>query len=672
MMPRDARSLQLKAVEELVEKAKTASELTFKAPTGSGKTFMMADMMDRMLKENENLIFLVSTLSKGGLAGQNFEAFLSYQEQGRFPHLKPYLINTETSFEEGVFIPASYNVYVLARDLYKKHGKLMQGPMDLFLRSVTGDLFTSSLGKQIYLVKDECHQATNNLDAISKSYFTKTFNFSATPKLGRGKQADVEIKEEDAVAAHLIKGVSWQDEKESLEEALYTYLKVKDEYEKRLGMVPCLIVQISNKDKAEHEWEELIEPALARRNITYMYIVDKDKDCKTNSHYKGKPVSFWKKEVRRATSPVEVVVFKLAVSEGWDIPRANMLYQIRDTKSKQLDEQVLGRVRRNPVLLDFDAFDAEAQDLATKAWAWGLKTDDGQEAVRVRLASETVQDEIRLHTTEIEDFTRGKRKLDVEKLVDRKSKIAGKSIFELQKEYERTTPEVRALAQGFVKNYQDWFAFGESINKIKKAYTDATCNYEKSMHLALDEAGAPVSVTVPMEAYFVKADAPEVVINDHMWRRLDGANSFYFDSKAESDFAKALRDMAAACAKNDPGTLETVYLWGKNYPADIRFAYYAGGVHFSYPDFILKDKQEHIHIFEVKSVNDGGRFTAEQEAEYTEKVQELRRAYKRASELTDYFFYLPVQRGADWQIWRYEQGEERVLTLDTLRKALCG
>ena len=33
----------------------------------------------------------------------------------------------------------------------------------------------------------------------------------------------------------------------------------------------------------------------------------------------------------------------MVISEGWDIPRACMLYQIRDSKSKQLDEQVMGR-----------------------------------------------------------------------------------------------------------------------------------------------------------------------------------------------------------------------------------------------------------------------------------------------------------------------------------------
>ena len=49
--------------------------------------------------------------------------------------------------------------------------------------------------------------------------------------------------------------------------------------------------------------------------------------------------------------------------KGWDIPRACMLFQIRDSKSKQLDEQVLGRVRRNPLLLDFENIDVDSKVL---------------------------------------------------------------------------------------------------------------------------------------------------------------------------------------------------------------------------------------------------------------------------------------------------------------------
>ena len=85
--------LQQHAVSQLVAELKTPKyEITFKAPTGSGKTYMMADFMSRVIAESPNIIFLVSSLSKGDLAQQNYEKFVEYKEKNNFPNLNPYLI----------------------------------------------------------------------------------------------------------------------------------------------------------------------------------------------------------------------------------------------------------------------------------------------------------------------------------------------------------------------------------------------------------------------------------------------------------------------------------------------------------------------------------------------------------------------------------------------------
>lgn len=65
-MLQEAKDLQQSAVENLFNKVKGRKrELTFKAPTGSGKTRMMADFMNRMIDSNEDVVFLVS-IKKGG------------------------------------------------------------------------------------------------------------------------------------------------------------------------------------------------------------------------------------------------------------------------------------------------------------------------------------------------------------------------------------------------------------------------------------------------------------------------------------------------------------------------------------------------------------------------------------------------------------------------------
>ena len=190
-MLQEVIDLQTSAVQKLVHCVSNKDEMVFKSPTGSGKTYMMADLMNRVIGDNENVIFLVSSLSKGDLAQQNYEKFCDYAEQGTFPNIKPYLISSETSGENRLHIPTDYNVYVLPRDLYKDKSKLKQGALLDFLYAVTNQKM--GLGKDIYVIKDECHIATSNLDTLKNKFFKKILNFSATPSLKRGQTPDVEI-----------------------------------------------------------------------------------------------------------------------------------------------------------------------------------------------------------------------------------------------------------------------------------------------------------------------------------------------------------------------------------------------------------------------------------------------------------------------------------------------
>ena len=369
--------LQKRAVDSLVQKYDELDEITFRAPTGSGKTYMMADFMNRILEENDDVVFLVSTLSKGDLATQNYNKFLEYSSKGEFPNLKSHLINTNIAGEERLFIPTNFNVYLLPRDLYKSGGKLMQGAMESFLNTLTYNTFFGGLEKRIILIKDECHIATNNLDSISDTYFDKVINFSATPNLRRSQNPDVEITDDEAVNASLIKRVELGDEEDTIGDALNKFEEVKHEYRNLLGVNPCLIIQISNKDKADYELNNVIFPELEKaehQDLKWMLIVDKDINCDTNDVFKAKKMSVakWKNYAKENTSTIDVIIFKMVISEGWDIPRACMLYQVRDTQSDQLDEQVMGRVRRNPRLMDFETLSEEAKKLATTACIWGI------------------------------------------------------------------------------------------------------------------------------------------------------------------------------------------------------------------------------------------------------------------------------------------------------------
>ena len=198
-MLQEAIDLQLGKVSELVRIVNEKDEVTFRAPTGSGKTRMMADFMNRILAQNSDIVFLVSSLSKGDLAEQNYKQFKDCSDRNIYPNLKPYLVSSESSNEERLFIPEGYNVYVLPRDLYKDKSKLKDGRvLQNFLQQMTLPLFGKGKCKKIWLIKDECHQATNNLDSLRQSFFKKVINFSATPNLSRKQHVDVNITDEEA------------------------------------------------------------------------------------------------------------------------------------------------------------------------------------------------------------------------------------------------------------------------------------------------------------------------------------------------------------------------------------------------------------------------------------------------------------------------------------------
>ena len=681
-MLQEAIDLQQNAVAELSRKIGIKNELTFRAPTGSGKTHMMADFMNRMLGRHPDLVFLVSTLSKGNLAEQNYKVFKNCANNSIFPNLNPHLISSDVSDEERLFIPEGFNVYVLPRDLYKDKSKLKdEGALVNFLETLT--TIKEGARKNIWLIRDECHQKTSNLDDIAPSFFEKVINFSATPKLSRGQIPDVEITDEAAMNAKLIKRVELDNENELLdrekghhpETALRKFKEIKEKYRILLGVNPCLIIQISNKDKAEEEWK-VIESWLNKpefKDLKWMSIVDKKEKCRTNDAIGKLPVECWKDWAKEGKT-IDVIVFKMVISEGWDIPRACMLYQVRDTQSKQLDEQVMGRVRRNPRLLDFETLSSEAQNLATTAWVWGIEPENDKKSRQVKLFGERtgIPSEVRIKTTRLKPLTE-RKDFDIAKFISEKSKndvTSSSNIFDLYAKLQRSENEVRDLCYSYANNVAKWFRFCKHIEAVRKEYDTFVCDYAKSMEIVKDENGKAKEVSFPLTSLYVDNEHYQNIGN-WVWQRKDGSDKFSFDSEAEREWASILKDLSRDYT--EPFADDKCFLWGKNFitNSEIKFEYYLNGIHSSYPDFVMKDRQGYIHLFEVKSVNvsNAAQFDS---VEYKIKVNALKRCYLQCSILTDHAFYLPILEDESWQIIRFLKGKEDPLSkdefIDSLRK----
>ncbi len=354
---------------------KGKNSITVKAPTGSGKTHIMAILMNKMIADDENIIFIVSILSKGKLASQSYDKFNDLA-LNKYTKLRPFYIssgkeNTKNT-EYSLYIDDTCNVFVLPTSQYTETSRINK---ERVLQNFLDNCLKKK--KKIVLIRDECHIATNKLEKIS-DYFHQTINFSATPK---DDEYDVVITEDEAVRVNLIKDVEYIESNTTLQEdlnnALNKFKEIKKIYN-HSGINPAFIIQISNKNKAEEEIN-IITKIVGSKSLNWVYFSDIDKTSgyKTNSNLKKmKNKNQWYNYVKENNSFIDVVIFKMVITEGFDMPRACMLYQVRDSKSKQLDEQVIGRVRRNPCLTYFEKLNPNEQNIFSKAYVYGIKPQE--------------------------------------------------------------------------------------------------------------------------------------------------------------------------------------------------------------------------------------------------------------------------------------------------------
>lgn len=689
----DVKNLQERAISELVQSLSEKDDVVFKAPTGSGKTFIMARVMDEVISKDDNVVFIVSSLSKANLAQQNYDKFNEYLELGLVQHLNPHLISSETSCENALYIPSVNNVYVLPQALYKAKSKLKG--QQAFLKLL---LEIKNHGRVLYLIKDESHVATNNLDEL-KSFFTKIINISATPK----KKPDVEISEQDAVNACLIKRVQYcsssdyGDDDFSVDSLQYKellkaldYLKeCKKDYLEKSNINPCLIIQISNKDLGEKQFN-VIERALGLseyKDLKWVGYAKDPKVCQTNDQMIKTSPQKWEKYCKPNDSTIDVIIFKMAITEGWDIPRANMLFQIRDSKSKQLDVQVLGRVRRNPRIMDFEKItDEKERRLFTTAYVWGIKDNSSeQKSVDVTLKGSVpdgnrikneIQEEIKVKITKLADLNDTQSNFDIDTfLKEKQAPESCKSIFELYNELTKSSNGIqveckRYMFSSYDDEYSKYFGFVNNLSEIKSKVKTILSSDSSSIEVVKNSLGKDLEVSLPYNSLYFQNKKYSLQDVKGVWNNGSDMREFTFDSDSEKKWLyKMLQDFSIKKISLDEE--KDILLVGKNYlqNSEIKYEYYADGSHFSYPDFVLKDKYDRIFLFEVKSMNISSSLQIDTKV-YQEKVEILKDLYSKVSSKVEHYFCLPILNGKSWTVHCYYKGVHYELKEDQFKNVV--
>ncbi len=343
-----------------------------KAPTGSGKTFMSSELISKILfhsmSSNVKTIVVVATISNAELPKQF--AFKLKEYKG-FHEFNEYNINyiespsnSKSSKVEDIsdFELKENSVYVFGKSSFGKNTLFYQnGTLDTFIQRAKIENI------EIIYIRDEAHigsgkkaseKDANNFDKKMIENSSFILEMTATPNT---KNNLVEMKREDLESdgRFLLKN---REEKSSLvgdnitndeliDDAITTYKNVKKEYAKLDENInPAMLIQVdsdSNKDLNRHELFkdalEVLKKKLTEAGLVFMiYFEDHKKVYNTIA-------SATLEYASQKNSIIDAIIFKVGPATGWDIPRANMLLQLRNISSENLKMQTLGRVMRNPL-----------------------------------------------------------------------------------------------------------------------------------------------------------------------------------------------------------------------------------------------------------------------------------------------------------------------------------
>lgn len=386
------KNYQRDAVDELKQyisigfKSKSRKEVVFKAPTGSGKTFMAASLFEEIAEENPSVNFCIlwACPGKGELHKQSFDAVKTYL--GGNPVCS---LLEDDFFGTRKYIKDKEIVFINWEKLIQKDKETGKWVNNL-MKDQEGMNFidviekTKQNGTRVILVIDESHIGASQKARIQEFINTIiipniVLEMSATPL---NNHIDVEIEAQKVVDEGMIKedvivnqGINKEDK--TLAEQDSELLVLQKGYDKRQEIVeeynklniavnPLVLIQIPNVDEGEAK-KLVIKDFLREKSIT-----EDNGKLKFWCDDKG---NFNKKAIKKNNDITEYLVFKTAVATGWDCPRAHILIKFRDGKSETFETQTIGRILRTAEAKSYDNYLLDNAYIFTNIWSFETKQD---------------------------------------------------------------------------------------------------------------------------------------------------------------------------------------------------------------------------------------------------------------------------------------------------------
>lgn len=379
----ELKEYQHKAVNELTKQLRSllsgsnSKVCVFKAPTGSGKTIMMAELLQRLSEEDlpDEYVFVWTSLYD--LHSQSKAKLTSYLQDSRYDLLSLDEISQDAMNENSVLFVNWHSLTTTKRNedtgerewsntfvKDREDGRSIIEVLDK----------TRETGKQIILIVDEAHRnylTKNSQEFIEEVIKPKlTIEVSATPLLEISaedmmskKAGYVSVTFEDVVESGLIKQetainlaigdyveIASSADELVIEAALAKRCELVETYHKAsVSVNPLILVQLPSEKVAtstlDKSVREEVEEQLAKHGINYengklaVWLSDDKQNLEL---------------IEKNGSEVEVLIFKEAVAVGWDCPRAQILVMLRAIRSLTFEIQTVGRILRMPEAKHYD------------------------------------------------------------------------------------------------------------------------------------------------------------------------------------------------------------------------------------------------------------------------------------------------------------------------------
>ena len=382
------REYQRTAIGELTDALDTCLDqngtaqrvLVFKAPTGSGKTIMLALALESAHRRNIERPFITLWLTpgKGNLEEQSAVRLgeVLAHSPTEVALLTPAYLSSHETIHPGTVLVSNWESLVqwdTKRKDWKNHLTRDGEQRNLFQLLTT----CATQGTDLVLVFDESHTHVSGdrsrklLAAIAAITPFVELHASATPrdvvtqederKLTRTKRFHyIEVDFYDVVEAGMVKrtaelNVDFDDVKTAHPEMNGEQLAVQAAWMKLNELRDCfavlnspvrplLLVQVPDSDAGDQRLQAAID------FFTDVGLTMDEELAIWTSDWKSANLD----GITTYASPARVLLFKQAVATGWDCPRAHVLVQFRETNSTSFAIQTLGRILRMPEQRHYD------------------------------------------------------------------------------------------------------------------------------------------------------------------------------------------------------------------------------------------------------------------------------------------------------------------------------